>query len=1065
MKKIHAKSIRKLVFMLAFLLTSLIANAQESLKLLQGKVLDQTGNPIPGALILVDSLRKSAVSDEKGWFSISLPEGKVLIRVSFIGYKTSEISLTPTDVNQPIEIVLEVDEIGLDQVEVLSTGYQQIPRERATGSFAYLDQELVDRRVSTGILDRLEDVTPGLIFNRAGALNDPISIRGRSTLFGNTLPLIVIDNLPYEGPIENINPNDVASITVLKDAAAASIWGAQAGNGVIVITTKSGSFGQPIRVSVQSNVTVQETPDLMYQPWMAMSDFVAQERRLFESGFYNSRITNVAKLPVSPAVETLLAVREGRLSQEEADERLLFFSNQDSRSEIQRYYYQPSIRQQHAVQVSGGGEKYRFSFSGGYDANQEDIVKNSNSRVTLNAKQDWRLLKDRLTVTTGLYLVNSNRMQRTDPPSLYPYETLTDEIGNPIPVVALLNTRFIQSTQNTGLLDWRSIPLQEIGMRNNETQAMDWRTNLGVKYELLQGLNAEVNYQYWSNSTEVRNLETMDLFSVRHQINSFTQVADNGSLSFPIPRGSRFTNRTGVSRSHNLRASLSYQLTKGDHEITSIGGWELRDFQSLSDQMGYYGYDDELGISTPVDNRTLFRQYQNPGNLQPIPYLGIHSGTVDRYVSYFINGAYTYRGKYTLTGSARRDLSNLFGVESNQRGVPLWSTGIGWTLSEEEFYDWEGMPFLKVRASFGYNGNADKNTTAFTTLQYFNFHPYVPGLRNAFISNPPNPNLRWEKIRIFNVGLDFENQSSRLSGSIEFYTKRGTDLIGESEVPDSNGIYSFRGNFSETQTRGFDLIFNSVNVLNPIRWTSQFLLSGIKDEVIQFEGARTVNQYMGAAGNVVPLEGRPIFSVYSFPWGGLDPDTGNPLGFLDGELSQNYAGIISSSTPETIRFHGSSRPTVFGSLRNDLVWKGWSLSMNVSFRLGYYYRRRSVDYVALSRGEITHSDYSNRWREPGDELRTDIPSQPSNLNTQRHTFYQSSSILVEPGDHIRFQDIRLGYSWSRSINPQLPFDQLELFTYINNLGILWKASDDVVDPDFPSMPPLRSAAMGLRVTF
>lgn len=1052
---------------LVLLLGCLIpVHAMQTSSGISGTVLEkETGMPVPGALALVADPKISAVTDKEGKFSLSLPPGIYELKVSFIGFRTIKQAVEVQSGMLPLTLGLETEEIGLDQVEVLSTGYQQIPKERATGSFAFLDQDLVDRRVSTSVLDRLEDVTPGLIFNRAGAINDPISIRGRSTLFGNTLPLIVIDNLPYEGPIENINPNDVASITVLKDAAAASIWGAQAGNGVIVITTKSGKFNQPIQVSLQSNLTMVEQQDLFYQPLMDMGDFIQQERNLFNSGFYNSRITNAARLPVSPVVETLLAAREGRITEEEANARLNQFANQDSRGELSSYYFRPQFKQQNAVQVSGGGEKYRFNFSAGLDSNQEDIVGNDNRRITVNARQDWRLWDGKLDITTGIALVKSDRRVRTALPNLYPYEKLTDGQGNPVPVVGLLNSRFVESTRDSELLDWRFIPLDEINRRNEKTTGMDWRANLGLSYKLIEGLTAQVQYQFWNNQNTFRNLESLDLYAVRHQINSFTQIDSEGNLSFPIPRASRLNQQLSNALSHNLRASFAYRLSRENHELNALGGWELRDLQTNSDQALYYGYDDVRGLSTPVDYITQFRLYQNQGNLQTIPYQGTHSGLVDRYVSYFANAAYTYRGKYTISASGRRDLSNLFGVETNQRGVPLWSAGLGWTISEEEFFGGEYLPYLKLRASYGYNGNIDKSTTAFTTLLYQNFHPYVTGLRNAYITNPPNPNLRWEKIRIFNLGLDFENKSGRLSGSLEFYSKRGEDLIGETEVPDSNGIYVVRGNFSETLTNGFDFILNTVNVVKPIRWSTQFLFSGVRDEVLSFQGTRTVSQYLGGASNVVPQEGRPLFAVYSYPWGGLDPDTGNPLGFLNGELSENYSQIIGAQTPETLQFHGSARPTVFGSIRNDLAWKGWSLSINTSFRLGYYYRRRSVDYAALSRGEITHADYSNRWREPGDELITQIPSQPGALNTLRQLFYQSSSVLVERGDHLRLQDIRLGYTWDKLNSPGLPFQRLEIFTYLNNVGILWKATSEPLDPDFPMMRPLRSAAFGLRMNF
>jgi TonB-linked SusC/RagA family outer membrane protein len=1054
-----------LVLLFLLLIFQTVSFAQENGTRLNGRVLEsKTGNPLPGAMILIRESGISAVTDEDGKFDLKLKPGDYRLAVSYIGFKTLYRQIiVPLD--SVLVLSLAEDETALEEVTVLSTGYQEIPKERATGSFSHLDRKLIDRRVSTTLIDRMEDVTSGVIYNRNNNNDDKISIRGTSTLFGNTQPLIVVDNLPYEGSIDQINPNDVETITVLKDAAAASIWGAQAGNGVIVITTKSGSYRQPLRVAIQANISVVEKPDLFYAPQMEIPDFITQEKKLFQSGYYNSAINSSAKSPLSPVVETLLAVREGRISQQEADVRLTQYATQDSRRDLTAHYYRPAVLQQYATQVSGGGDFYLFNFSAGYDYNLLNQVGAKADRITLNAKQTFRLLKDKLELSSGIYLSRATRFSDTGMPSPRAYEALADEAGNSLPIVAGLNTRFVQSTSGSGLLDWRFFPLDEMGKRNDRTVSNDIRINTGLRYRVFKGLDAQVQYQYWTDQGSVRSIETEDLWLVRHQINSYTQVLEDGTLSYAVPRGSRFVNTNRVSRSNNLRTSLAYHIKKDAHELHALGGWELRDISNTSDRMGYYGYDDATGLSSPVDFTTRFPQYQNPGSRLVIPYQGTHAGLTDRYLSYFGNLGYTYGGRYLLTLSARKDMSNLFGVETNQKGVPLWSMGAGWMLSEEGFYDWNGMPFLKLRLSYGYNGNVDKNTTAFTTIRYANNQEYVPGLRYGYISNPPNPTLRWERIRIVNLGLDFESKSGRIGGSLEFYSKKGDDLIGETQIPDSNGTYQYRGNFSGTLTKGFDLMLNTVNIRKSWEWTTQWLLSGLKDEVTYFDGSRSASQFLASQSNMVPQEGKPLYSVYSYAWAGLDPDNGNPLGYLDGEVSDQYSRIISSTTPEMLQFHGSARPTVFGSLRNTVEFKGWNLSFNISYRLGYYFRRFSVDYAALSRGEITHSDYSERWQRPGDELNTQIPSQPDRLDTQRNNFYRGVSALVERGDHIRFQDIRLGYTWSREENAGLPFRRVEFFTYLNNLGMLWKATDLDLDPDYPTLTPQRSAALGLRMEF
>lgn len=298
-----------------------------------GSVLDQkTGEPLPGAFITADPGRHSTVVGENGIFSLDLPLGTYELTVQFMGYATYKLSVSvPMDKN--LKIVLEALELGLDEVEVLATGYQDIPKSRASGSFVSIDRELVTRRVSTNLIDRLEDVTSGLIINRTGDVGrDPISIRGRSTLGRFSQPLVVIDNFPYDGKLEDINPNDVETITVLRDAAAASIWGARAGNGVIVITTKSGKTDLPTRVSFSANANWIEQPDAFWSPRLNPGDFIEVERKLFESGFYNTTENSTANPVLSPVVETLILARDGEITEAESDRIIAGFQDFDLRS-------------------------------------------------------------------------------------------------------------------------------------------------------------------------------------------------------------------------------------------------------------------------------------------------------------------------------------------------------------------------------------------------------------------------------------------------------------------------------------------------------------------------------------------------------------------------------------------------------------------------------------------------------------------------------------------------------------------------------------------------------------
>lgn len=1060
---------------LVLLLTALLCwahflSAQGLNAPLRGKVLSKEDNsPLPGALVVLDDTKKIGVTDEDGVFSIDAPQGGYTLRVSYLGMVSLKMELTLPH-SQELILLMEPDIQSLQGVTVMSTGYQDLPAERVTGSFVALDRELFNRRVSTNLVDRLEDVTPGLILNRGpNTGRDQISIRGRSTLFANTAPLIIVDNFPYDGPLESINPNDIEQITVLKDAAAASIWGARAGNGVIVVTTRAGVKGSAPRVSFNSNINLFEETDLFYTPQMNMGDFVDIQKRLFETNFYRSQEISPSRPALPQVVETLIAQRDGKISAEEGTRQLDRFKNQDLRSDLLRYYYRPRLNQQYALLVSGGGMANTYLVSLGFDKNRREVEGNEDQRWTLQAKNSWSLLKERLTWTTGIYMTKSKGITGTQVPQDDAYTRLADDSGKPLPIYSSLSQRYIQSMASSGLLDWKRIPLEEIGMLDFRDDRLDGRFQTSLGLRIIEGLQTEVSYQYWINRGRDRSRNPQSTFFVRDQINRFSQIKD-GIITRPLPLGDILDFAESNAYSHTLRGMLSYRKNwKGVHQLSMIAGTEIRDLQSESNSFRYYGYNDELGTSKAVDFLTRFPYIFNPSLAATLEPNQSHSGFIDRFVSFYANGGYTFRNKLDLTGSIRKDQSNFFGLDANRRGIPLWSIGAGWTLSEEKFTSFLNGAYLKWKASYGYSGNLDRSLSAKMTASYYNTtaFSFLPNIPSAHISNPPNPNLSWEKVGIWNTGIDFESAKGKYRVSAEVYRKRGTDLVGQYDGMYSSGFLRITSNYASTQTQGLDLILGADWLPGKLKWRTDFFYSRVVDEVRKVDVDYSASALVASVGNAnaIPVIGNPIFSVYSYPWAGLNPDTGSPRGFLDGEPSENYSAILSAATLENMVYHGPARPTDFGALRNTLQWKGFSLSANVSYRFGYYYRRRSVNYFTLLRGQIGHGDYEKRWLKPGDEEFTQIPSLPATANSQQNTFYSNSAVLVEKGDHIRLQDIRLGYLMDKTSMPWLPFAKMELYGYANNLGMLWKASDDPLDPDFQSSKALRSFALGLRLDF
>ncbi|WP_339700947.1 SusC/RagA family TonB-linked outer membrane protein [Algoriphagus aquimarinus] len=1072
--------IKLIIWLIGGMLITQLGLAQG--KVLSGKVVDaRSGESLIGALVTILPDNTSAVADTDGLFRLEASSGAKEITVQFLGYATLKWSGTlPLDK----ELVLKMEslEMGLDQVEVVATGYQEIPKARSTGSFVQLDEELLDRRVSTNLVDRLEDVTSGLIFNRAGDTGrDPISIRGRSTLGRFNQPLIVIDNFPYDGSLDEINPNDVASITVLRDAAAASIWGARAGNGVIVITTKSGLNDQPLQVSLTANANWIQHPDPFLAPNLSVGDYIDVETDLFSSGFYNSSENNASHSVLSPVVETLILQRDGILTEAEANSRLQQFKSFDLRQDVENYLYRPSLNQQYSLGLSGGSKIHSYRLALGVDNNRGNVIGAASERISLNLKNDFNLLDGRLVIRTGLYGVTSSSVDQNSGPAdlfytalmdMYPYARLADEEGNPLSLNRELRNSFKEGAKQQGLLDWGYVPLDEIGRTPTERFNKDLRLNLGLDFKVTKRWKVSALYQFWENTSRLESLYKEESYYARDLINKFARIDENGNLVREVPFGAILDKNSRQSHSHSARIQTDFSKEwESGIEFNVLGGAELKtlDYEGFGSR--FYGYNRERASSQPVDYRVLFPQFNNEFQTSLIPNRDQLSQGADRFYSLYANTSLSYKRRYDITGSVRRDASNLFGVRANQRAVPLWSAGLGWTISEEDFYGWRGMPFLKLRFSYGYNGNVDRSLTAFTTARIVtrNTLTQLPYLQ---ISNPPNQDLRWERIKIINLGLDFESRNSRISGSLEFYQKLGLDLIGQTPYAPSSGIKVFSGNTASTQTKGFDVNLVTRNLTGEFSWTTVWLLSGLNEKVTDFEIEPSISNLLnygdaGLGGNYFPNVGKPLFGVYSYPWGGLNPETGDPVGILDGEPSEDYAAIINGASLESVTYHGPARPTLFGSVRNTFTYKGFSLSANVSFRMGYYFRRSSIEFNPLLQGRGGHFDYALRWQNPGDELETAVPSKPAGFNFYRDSFYRNAGVLVEKGDHIRLQDVRLGYNLKQFSKEGFlsGIRTAELFLYANNLGMIWKSTDTKWDPDYGFNKPLKSIAVGIQLDF
>ena len=1045
----------------------------------KGRVLDDKNVPIQGVSVAIKGDNRVTLTDKDGFFQLKdIAEG-TLLQISYVGYETQEIAAKG---DKELVIHMKVHTGLLEEVLLTgSNGYQAITPERSAGSYDVVDNELINRSVTTNILDRIENIVPGVLFNHGDA-PDQYLIRGRSTIYADAAPLIVLDNFPYDGDLGNINPNDIESITVLKDAAAAAIWGARSGNGVIVITTKRGKTAKPT-VSLNSSVKLGESPDLFSLHTISSKDYIGLEQYLYAQGYYSGQQDYS---PVTPVVSLLQDVSNGTLSGAQADAEIASFEKYDVRNDEKKYFYKTSTNQQHSVNVSGNSGAINYYMSAGWDhdLNLNNLVGAQYDRITLRTLNTFRVNKD-IQVDAGINYTNTIQKNGNNPgysyvspvsgKSFYPYAQLADAGGNPLPVYTDYAKSYLDTAGGGNLLDWTYKPVADIYNENNTVSTADYVINTGVRYHIYKGLGVEVKYQYEGSVSGDNNYYNQNSYYARNMINSFTQIGPSGSFTYPVPVGGILDVNNSDITSHQGRAQLNYTGSWGaDHQLTAIGGYEIRSATTTGNQYAMYGYNPENAtVISNIDYVTSYSQYYNQYVQQQIQSNQVVSKMVDHFLSYYLSAAYTYRNRYILTGSGRKDEANLFGVSANQKGTPLWSLGGAWVLSNEKFYKWAWLPYVKARVTYGYNGNISRLASAQTTIDYNG--GALTTLPAATIENPPNASLKWELDGISNYGIDFSTKAHILSGSIEYYRKNDKDLMGQAPVDPTWGLVNnsgqnfFYGNVANMKGQGVDLQLNSRNIDGAFKWYTDFIFSYSVSKVTRYlmPVSSSGSIYLQSSGTAInPIQGKPVYALYSYKWGGLDPSTGDPLGYVNGKQSNNWPTIENNTPLDSMVYNGPAQPTYFGAFRNTFSYKHFSASCNISYKMGYYFRTSSVSYSSLFSNWTGNSDYALRWQNPGDEKRTHVPSMIYPDNTSRDAFYGGSQVLVQRADNVRLEDVTLSYDVDRTSWKRLPFSHVKVYLYGTFPGAIWQASKYGIDPYYSNTPKAgKTISAGMNITF
>jgi len=552
---------------------------------IHGRVVNESGNPVEGVSVKVKGSAMGTTTNDKGEFTLSGVDANATLVLSSVNMETYETKLNG---RRDLTLVMKVKVSKLEDVEItaVNTGYQKISKERFVGSFAQLDSQAFHDRPGMSIIDRLDGRVTGILFDRKDASDLGIRIRGISTL-GSAInngtaasPLIVIDNFPMPPNflIDNVNVNDVENVTVLKDAAAASIWGSRAGNGVIVITTKKGRYNQRFQVEAKSEISIQEKPNQFYVPRISTSDFIDIEQYLFGKGFYDGLLNNTTNRPVvSGVVEILSRKRAGLISAVDADLQINALRGIDLRDEADNYVYRPAVSQRHYLGFNGGKDNIAYQASIGYNHSLNNVKGSQpDDQLTINTNTSFRAFKN-LELKAGVSISMSNTRNSPVPTLNYsPYQQLRDASGNAVAVPFGLRLGYVDTAIR--FLDGHYRPLDEITLSNNRSFANALRLNISIGYRIASWLKADIDYQYQSVSSGSRNYYSPETYAARSLINRYTNFSQTDPLlRYPIPVGGYMDANTGLTKAYNLRGSLHADRATGAHQFSVMTAAEVSD--------------------------------------------------------------------------------------------------------------------------------------------------------------------------------------------------------------------------------------------------------------------------------------------------------------------------------------------------------------------------------------------------------------------------------------------------------------------------------------------------------
>lgn len=1089
-----------------------------------GMVFDKTGEPLVGANVRVTLGRKvwTAQTDSKGAYRVKLPAGTstagLSISASYLGMKRQ----TKSGRSNVAHYDFMLDDHSQSLGEAVVTGYGTISTREKTSAITSLKMEEILMPGMTSLEQALEGRVPDMVFmQNSGEVGATarMRIRGTSTLIGNREPLWVLDGIPLSDPVDvtneqlndpdyinyignaisGINPQDIERVDVLKDAAATALYGTRAANGVIVVTTKKGEPGPP-RITYNSQLKYTARPRYSDRDIYLMN---SQERVQFGQELMNLHYTfpnHMTMVGYEGAYHRFVTGQtdyNGFLAEVQRAETV--------NTDWFKLLTHDTFNHNHTVALSGGSETARYYASLGYNREEGVQLHHNNDRYTASLNMQTRIAK----VIQANIRLNANVQKKTQLPGEI------DLLG-----YAYGTTRALPAFNNDGSYFFYQRHAYNVGTDKNEQYKYAYNIlneienaeklyssngimaalDLTYRFKTLLDLTLTTSYQrtHSDNST---------WFGEKSNYAAQLRNAEYGQAPIPgdyglsdMPYGGVYNTGTNVNENFTLRAQANFRHALGEkkqHLLSASLGYEMNVSNTDGFSENTRGFFKSRGlkyVNMTAEEMNRFPKYASwVAHNHPT----LRADKTHRLSGYAIL-SYSYGSLFSLSANTRFDASNKFGSRSNEKFLPVWSASGMLNLKSLLLRQYDAVSDLRLRTSFGKTGNMVDNQTPNLLLRQESLDTYY-GENVAKVDALPNPYLRWEQTDQWNVGVDASLFDYRLTVGVDAYYKHTKDAFDNTLVSPFNGVENYVMNGSDITNSGFSINL-SAYLLKTRDWS--WLVSANYSVVYNSINTKTANKYKieKYLNGTAIMDGKSIGTFYSYNFIGLDPQNGLPLfddyrdrqHLLEGQPLDRImerVGVVS----------GSREPNFAGSFYSTLRYQQWSLSASFNYALGNKIRKFALYKDVLdgvSSENNVRKEFTKRWRKPGDERHTQLPSlispsDPAFGENRYHwsaatpaatqgfeafadnywMMYDNSNARVVSGSYLRLSNLALRYQFSRKQLKGLPFSNLAFDAAMTNVFTLKSSALEGQDPtqsgfSLQTSLSLRpSFTFGLRVSF